>query len=117
MKRSSVSRLGALTLVIWVKPPRLRTLPSEFRLMLDTFVPGLEKCGVLVAFSASARNCTDQRSVTLKARKMLMSRLRTPGPRRLLKPAVPNRGCVTEAYAVGSNQEFGLSKISTSGLT
>jgi hypothetical protein len=42
--------------VISVKPLRALTLPSAFRRRFETFVPGLLKCGVLVALNASARN-------------------------------------------------------------
>ena len=55
--RSSVSRLGALTPAIWAKPPKLFTVPSEFNCILETFEPGVEKCGVLVRLKDSARTC------------------------------------------------------------
>ena len=60
----------------------------------ETFVPGVPKCGVLVELNASARNWSCQRSVMRNWRKTPRSRLKTPGPRSELKPAVPNRASV-----------------------
>jgi hypothetical protein len=72
-----------------MKPPRAAMLPSEFSRMLDTFVPGLLKCGVLVKLNASARNCCRSRYLIGKLRKIAMSEFTVPGPRRMLRPLVP----------------------------
>src|SRR5712692_1860975 len=105
-RRSSMPSRRVLVLVISVNPLRLRTDPSAFRWRLSTFVPGLLKCGVLVAFSASARISSSHRSDTRTSRKSPMSRLTAPGPRSRLKPAVPKRAVVTGAKASGSNQDW-----------
>src|SRR6267378_150121 len=57
-----------------------------------TVVFGLPKCGVFVAPNHSVRNWKFTRSVSLKERKRLASRLKMPGPRRYgkLRPVLPN---------------------------
>ena len=56
-------------------------VPSGFSTMFETLAPGLEKCGVLVRFRASARNSIFQRSVKLISRNSPPSKLNVPGPR------------------------------------
>src|SRR5207253_3479375 len=73
---------------------------------------GFAKCGVLVKLNASARNWMCKRSVTAKSRNNPKSQLKTPGPRRLLKPELPSDcrqlpglfGSNTSANADGSYQ-------------
>ena len=81
-------------------PPLPGSCPAKFNVELITpnvvlpgvqTVPGLAKCGVFVTLNASARNCNFTRSVILKSRKRLVSKLNRPGPRRMLRPLVPNR--------------------------
>src|SRR5262245_39725054 len=79
-------------------------VPSAARVGEDAFAPGLLKAGVLLTLKTSHRNCRLSRSVILKLRKRLASRLMTPGPRRILRPVLPKRTPVTGANAVGSNQ-------------
>src|SRR5260370_1121096 len=57
-----------------------------------TVVFGLPKCGVFVAPNHSVRNWKFTRSVSLKVRKRLASRLKMPGPPRYgkLRPVLPN---------------------------
>src|SRR3954470_2672055 len=81
-------------------------VPSLFSTRFETFAPGLAKCGVLVAFSASPRNCTRQRSLTANSRKIPASRLNAPGPRTTSKAAVPKVAVVTGANARGSKYDW-----------
>ena len=75
--------------------------PSAFLVGEDAVAPGFPNCGVLVTPNISARNCKLNRSVILKFRNTLAFRLNTPGPRRILRPLVPNRTAVTGANAFG----------------
>src|SRR2546422_1992634 len=70
-----------------------------------TVVFGLPKCGVFVAPNHSVRNWKFTRSVSLKVRKRLASRLKMPGPRRYgkLRPALPN---ATVPVGTGANAEI-----------
>src|SRR5215467_4698795 len=78
----SSTRPNGFVAVICINPFRFFTDPSEFVWRFDTFVPeGLAKCGVFVAFIASARIWVLKRSVILKVRNTLISRLVLPGPR------------------------------------
>src|SRR5450432_950113 len=89
---------------------------------------GLAKWGVFVKLKTSARNCIWSRSLKRKSRNKPRSQLKTPGPRRLLKPEVPSDcrqspglfGFITSANAEGSYQKpdllpilFGVPTIST----
>src|ERR1700724_3375711 len=89
---------------------------------------GVDKWGVFVRLKASARNCIWSRSLIRKSRNKPKSQLKTPGPRRLLKPELPSDcrqspglfGSITSANAVGSYQKpdllpilFGFPTIST----
>src|SRR5207245_4232192 len=75
-------RSSARALVTDMKLPRLLIVPSEFNRMLDTFVDGLLKCGVLVKLNASVRNCRFNFSVSGNVRKIERSEFTTLGPRR-----------------------------------
>ncbi|PYU74767.1 MAG: hypothetical protein DMG49_04055 [Acidobacteria bacterium] len=55
----------------------------------EIFVCGLPKFGVFVTEKAFARNWKFMRSVIRKFRNRPVSRLKKPGPRRMLRPAVP----------------------------
>src|SRR3989442_9352514 len=63
---------------------------------------GFLKCGELDKLAASARNCKFKRSVRLKVRNRLKSKLTEPGPYNLLRPTVPYPTRVTGANAEGS---------------
>ena len=62
---------------------------------------GLLKWGVFEMLNASARNCKSTRSVIVNLRKIPMSTLISPGPRKVFDPQVPKRGVppVTEGLA------------------
>lgn len=70
--------------------PRPRTLLISLNALLFTAEVGAEKCGVLVALKASARNWIEMRSEIEKGRNRLMSVLKVPGLFSRLKPAIPN---------------------------
>jgi len=91
--------------VISLKPLVLMIEPSARRVGEEALAPGLLKAGVLVRLKTSVRNWSMNRSVILKLRKRLASRLKTPGPRIVLRPRVPYLTAVTGAKAIGSNQE------------
>src|SRR5262249_6763096 len=88
---------------------------DEFTLLL-----GLAKCGVFVELNASVRNSRVNRSVSGNLRKTPRSRFTTPGPRRMLRPALPNRTALTAANAFGSKKNWPgptPPSFSTAGLT
>src|SRR5262249_18006723 len=66
---------------------------------------GLLKRGVLVSPKASARHCNPNRSVNLKVRNMLISRLKNPGPRTVSRPTLPNTGPDGAEKTLGSKYE------------
>src|SRR5207237_6954293 len=94
--------LPVAVLVTAMKFPSDRIVPFEFKLRFDTLALGLEKCGVLVRLNDSARTCSFQRSLKLKLRNSPVSRLATPGPRRIFNPVLPKRAVVTGRNASGS---------------
>ena len=55
-----------------------------------TFSFGSPKVAVFVRLNASARNCSFIRSVMTKLRETERSRYLSPGPRSMLRPALPN---------------------------
>jgi hypothetical protein len=57
--------------------------------MFDTVARGFPNCGVFVTPNISPRTCSLKRPVKAKLRKILPSRLKLPGPRRMLRPLVP----------------------------
>src|SRR4051794_4728894 len=59
---------------------------------LEMPVSGLFHCGVLIACSASARNCSFHRSVIRKLRNSDASRFQKPGPSIGFQPRLPNSG-------------------------
>ena len=61
---------------------------------------GLASAGVLVKFSASARNCRFQRSETWNERNKLKFMLPSRGPRRAFKPMLPKRTAAVQAGCV-----------------
>src|SRR6266542_6057490 len=75
-------RLALVVISVDVTAPKLPALMLAF---------GLLKCGVFVTPNASASNWKVNRSDNLKSRVTLMSRLKNPGPRRILRPALPKK--------------------------
>jgi len=53
----ALSTRNAWVEVMVVYPPKLLIEPSPFKTTFDTSALGFEKCGVLAALKASARNC------------------------------------------------------------
>src|ERR1051326_1314607 len=70
--------------------------PKVALLMSDC---GFAKFAWLVAFSASARNCSLTFSEKLNVRYTLKSVSKKPGPRRVLRPTFPKRAPVSGAHA------------------
>src|ERR1041385_7337578 len=60
---------------------------------------GFARFGGVVAFSASARNCSFTLSEKLSVRKILKSVSKNPGPRSVLRPSDPKRAPVSGAQA------------------
>ena len=75
--------------------------------MLDTFVPGLLKCGVFVKLKDSARNCTLTFSVALKSRDKPRSRLVTPGIEVRLPRTRPAQNFGALLYLIGALRASG----------
>src|SRR5215467_7309074 len=58
--------------------------------LLDNEVVGRKKFARFKMLKSSPRNWTDSLSVTLNCRETPVSKFRSPGPDRMLRPAFPN---------------------------
>src|ERR1700694_3617066 len=58
--------------------------------LLDTVVVGKKKLARFMMLNISARNWTENRSVTLNCRETPVSKFRRPGADRMFRPAFPN---------------------------